>query len=142
MPPPSPSPPVASPLSLTFSSSPSADPSRSSRSSPSSPFSPTPTETPPLSSVSSQITLCDLPASLTALRFETAPKGVAHLSSERTVEENGLPLVKSSSRCLSRVPSKIAPEHELGPPPDGGLVAWSCIASAFFLLVCVFGLGK
>jgi hypothetical protein len=32
-------------------------------------------------------------------------------------------------------------QDNLGPPPDGGLEAWSCIASAFLLLFCVFGFG-
>jgi hypothetical protein len=30
-------------------------------------------------------------------------------------------------------------DDEIGPPPEGGREAWSCVGSAFFLVFCFFG---
>lgn len=33
-------------------------------------------------------------------------------------------------------------DGDVGPPPEGGLEAWSVVAGAFFVLFCVFGFGE
>jgi hypothetical protein len=35
-----------------------------------------------------------------------------------------------------------AGDDDIGPPPEGGREAWSCVAAAFFLLFTIFGFCK
>lgn len=109
----------------------------------------------PLSSVSSQATLCELRC------VDEKKERKGPLESKRERASHDEPLSGSTDEapvCLSDIEPVSPPVsfplpndeeractkdlNDSDPPPDGGAEAWLCIASAFLLLFCVFGFGR
>jgi MCP family monocarboxylic acid transporter-like MFS transporter 10 len=91
---------------------------------------------PPLAPILSRFSLAHTPSRLRDDGYDNFPPPLPHDPAQL---ERRLTTDPDLQRQMAIGPGNGVGDEDIGPPPEGGREAWSCVAAAFFLLFTIFG---